>query len=204
MRSPRNARLAFESELSLPPPFSLHCCARRAGTPSGAGRIKAKELPESWQPRAGLGPGSRGGKSAPGRRLPVPHVLPGVALFPRGSGKVGGEAVDTQAGTPQAPPSFQTPSHQRHLFLGFGHGPVRPAPRLPTRPRFLRPPLCFCLAGDPRIPGPPAPPARQPPRRGRGSSPGAWAGGAGRGLAGRGRARRGRGLGREAEAEAAS
>lgn len=198
MRSPRNARLAFESELSLPPPFSLHCCARRAGTPSGAGRIKAEELPESWQPRAGLGAGEQG-------REECSWASPtGPPRPSRGSGKVAGEAADTQAGTPQAPPSFQTPSHQRHLVLGFGHGPMRPAPRLPPRPRFLRPPLCFCLAGDPCISGPPAPPARQPPRRGRGSSPGAWAGGAGRGLAGRGRARRGSGLGREAEAEAAS
>lgn len=182
MRSPRNARLAFESELSLLPPFSLHCCARRAGTPSGAGRIKAKELPESWQPRAGLGAGEQGREECSWASPTGPPRPSGVALFPRGSGKVGG--VDTQAGTPQAPPSFQTSPHQRHPFLRFGHGPVRPAPRLPHRPRFLRPPLCFCLAGGPCIPGPlPRPLASH---RGGGEARvwGAWPGGAGLGGAG--------------------
>lgn len=139
----------------------------------------------------GWGQGSRGGRSAPGRRLPAPHVLLGVALFPRGSGKVGG--VDTQAGTPQAPPSFQTPPHQRHLFLRFGHCPVRPAPRLPSRPGFLRPPLCFCLAGGPCTPRPLPRPLDS--HRGGGGAR-VW----GRGLAGLGWVGRGRGLGREAEA----
>lgn len=53
-------RGAFGPEPCLPPPFSLHYCARQEGTPSGAGRIKARELPEGWRRRAGLGAGEQG------------------------------------------------------------------------------------------------------------------------------------------------
>lgn len=44
-------------EPSLPPPLSVHYCAGQAGTPSGAGRIKARNFLKA-------GGGGRGGRSA--------------------------------------------------------------------------------------------------------------------------------------------
>lgn len=144
MLSLRNVRLApapgvpLGLQPSLPPPLSPHYCARQAGTPSGAGRIKARNFL-----RAGGG-GQGWGRAEGGceRRVPALRLRRPLPVPPRPPRR---DSLPARIGE-EMTPGWSPPGHSSFFQMpppAPSLSSVRSGPGAPLRASLLALPLSY-------------------------------------------------------------